>query len=102
MRPCPPSIVRAPAAAWIVAKGALQRLQERRLIVLDLEQVGAAVLHDVRTQGALCEQGIAGHQHVRQVDLTEQRQRLGEFVLALANRQLDQHGAAATANALSR
>ena len=70
IRPCPPSVVRAPSTAWIVvAKGTLQSPQERRLIVLDLEQILTAVLDDVRAQRSLREQGVTGYQHIIQVDL---------------------------------
>src|SRR5918912_3394682 len=96
IRPCPPSLVREPGVSWTVAKGALQRQQQRRLVVFDFEQVVPAVLHDVRTQGPLRKHGVAGDQDVGQVDLTQQGQGLSEFVLPLVNRQLRQDGSAAT------
>ena len=71
IRPWPPSIVRAPSRAWsVVAKGTLQRLQERWLVVLDLEHVLPTLLDNVRAQGALGKQCVAGDHDIVQIDLT--------------------------------
>ena len=74
MRPCPPSIVRAPSSTCsVVAKGTLQSLQERRLIVLDLEQILPTLLDDVGAQGTLCKRYVAGDHDMMQIDLPQQR-----------------------------
>jgi hypothetical protein len=41
----------------------LESQQQGRLVVLDLEEVLPAVLHDVRARGPLGKQGIARDQH---------------------------------------
>src|SRR5438552_4104900 len=74
--PCPLSMVRAPSVVWIVAKGALRGLQERGLVVFDLEQILPTLLDDVRAQRSLRKQGVTGHQHIVEVNLAQQRQRL--------------------------
>jgi len=62
-------MVRAPALVWSVAKGALHGLQERWLVVFDLEQILPTLLDNVAAQRALGKQGVTGYQHIVQVDL---------------------------------
>jgi hypothetical protein len=72
----------------------LDRQQQHRLVVLDLQQVVPAVLDDVGAQRPLRKHRVARDQHVTQLDLPQQGHGLRQLALALADGQLGQHGAA--------
>src|SRR5678815_5876275 len=79
---------------WTEPKAGPHRLQQRGLVILDLEQLVTSLLDDMRADGALGEERVTSDQHIGQLELRQQRQRLRELILPLADGELGQDGPA--------